>query len=464
MASSLSTKILENCQIPPASDLPESATEFSLPLTFLDLFWLRFPPVERLFFYQLTDSTPSFFNSVILPKLKLSFSLTLVHYLPFAGHLTWPSNSPKPIILYTPNDGVPFTVAESDADMDYLSSDDIRVATELHPYVPELPISETRSSIIAFQITLFPNKGFSIGYSINHAVLDGQSVTMFMKAWAYISKHGERSLLPELSPFYERNGLQDPKDLESLFLSQWNCITESLSRDNPRSLKVLPHVVEVTNKVRSTFKLSNEDLNKMKKKILSQLEDPIDHLSDFVITCAYVIVCMVKARGGDENRTVWFLYSVDCRKRLNPPLPRNYFGNCIAVHEVIAVARDFMEENGLWITAKRISESIKAIETNGVLEGAEEKLSVFKSMNDGVQMISVAGSTRFGVYGCDFGWGKPKKVEIISIDRTGAISFKESKDGNGVEIGLALNRNEMEIFAPLFVNGLKDLSEALVVV
>ncbi|KDP34386.1 hypothetical protein JCGZ_12780 [Jatropha curcas] len=458
MASSHSTKVLDVCQISPTFDSPESATEFSLPLTFFDLFWLRFPPVERLFFYQLTDLTPAFFNSVILPKLKHSLSLTLVLYLPLAGHLTWPPNSPKPIILYTPSTGVLLTVAESDADTDHLWSDEIQVATELHPYVPKLPASETRSSVIALQITLFPNKGFSIGYSINHAVLDGQSVTMFMKAWSYISKHGERSLLPELCPFYDRNGLKDPKDLESLFLAQWESITESESRGNPRSLKVLSHIDQATNRVRSTFKLSTEDLNKIKNKILSQLENPIDHLSDFVITCAYVLVCMVKARGGDENRTVWFLYAVDCRTRLNPPLPKNYFGNCIAAHDVIAVARDFMEVNGLPIIAKRISESIKRIKTNGVLEGAEEKLSSLKSIKSGVQAIGVAGSTRFGVYGYDFGWGKPKKVEITSIDRTGAISFKESKDGNGgVEIGLALTRNEMEAFATLFGNGLKDL-------
>ncbi|XVF07974.1 hypothetical protein REPUB_Repub06bG0185300 [Reevesia pubescens] len=117
-------KILEVTRVTPSSNSADSAAaEFSLPLTFSDIFWFKLPPVERLFFYQLNELTPACFNSVILPKLKQSLSLTLLHYLPLAGNLKWPSNSPKPKIIYSPpNDGVALTVAESDADFNLLSS------------------------------------------------------------------------------------------------------------------------------------------------------------------------------------------------------------------------------------------------------------------------------------------------------------------------------------------------------
>ncbi|XP_050215466.1 phenolic glucoside malonyltransferase 1-like [Mercurialis annua] len=450
-----SVKILEACQVPPSFDSPDSAKEFSLPLTFFDLFWLRFPPVERLYFYQLTNSTPDFFNSVILPKLKHSLSLTLLHFLPLAGRLTWPPNYPKPIILYTPIDGLPLTVAESDADFDRLSSNEMIDATESHPYVPELPISETISAIIALQITLFPKKGFTIGYCINHAVLDGKSITMFMKAWSYICKNGNPNLSPELAPIYDRSIIRDdPSELGTLFLTQWEILTESESAKNPRSLQVLPYVGVARNKVRSTFELTRENINKLKKTVSSSSYS----FSTFVITCAYISVCMVKARGEleDKNRRVWFAFSVDCRSRLEPPVPANYFGNCIAPRDFITKAEDFTAENGVCEIAERVSGMIKGLE-NGVLDGMDETLMTMKSV-EAVQMISVAGSTTFQVYGCDFGWGKPKKVDITSIDRTGAVAINESRDGNGgVEIGLALPINEMEAFSLLFVDGLKHL-------
>ncbi|OAY38955.1 phenolic glucoside malonyltransferase 1 [Manihot esculenta] len=465
MASPCSTKILDFCQVLPAYDSPESATEFSLPLTFFDMLWLKLPPVQRLFFYQLTDpsATPAFFNTVILPKLKHSLSLTLVHFLPLAGHLTWPPNLPKPFILYTPNDGVPFTVADSDADFDRLSSDNILNAVELHPYVPELPISDTMASLLALQITLFPNKGFSIGYSINHALLDGKSIIMFMKYWAHISKHGENGkqnssmLLEELAPFYDRSGIEDPLELGNLYLSQWESLAESEPMSNPRSLKLLPQLGADIKRVRSTFHLTREEINKLKNKVLSQLENPIP-LSTFVVTCAYVLVCMVKARGGDGSRMVWFTFAVDCRRRLDPPLPANYFGNCVAVHDVSTEARDIMEGNGFSSIAKRLSGVIEGLKKGLFQRAADMAPRLKNAIITGAQVIGLAGSTRFDVYECDFGWGRPKKVEIISIDKTGAISLTQSRDGNGgIQIGLALSKDEMEAFASLFVDGLKHL-------
>ncbi|KAJ9173190.1 hypothetical protein P3X46_016353 [Hevea brasiliensis] len=152
-------RITEICQVTPSFDSPESATEFSLPLTFFDNFWIKFHPVERIFFYELTDSTPAFFNSVILPKLKQSLSLSLLHFLPLAGKLTWPPHAAKPFIHYAPHNAVSLTVAESDADFHRLS---VRIleAVESHPYIPELPVYDSTAETISIQITLFPSQGF----------------------------------------------------------------------------------------------------------------------------------------------------------------------------------------------------------------------------------------------------------------------------------------------------------------
>ncbi|XP_021297806.1 phenolic glucoside malonyltransferase 1-like [Herrania umbratica] len=322
-------KILEFTRIKPSSDSPKSAAELSLPLTFFDTFWFKLPPVERLFFYQLSNSTPAYFNSVILPKLKHSLSLTLLHYLPLAGNLKWPSTSPKPIILYTPNDGVSLTVAESAADFNLLSSNGIYEAVELHPLTPELITSDDSASTIALQITLFPNMGFCIGITAHHAVLDGKATTLFMKSWAYLCNQGytEHSPLPpELTPFLDRSVIKDVTGLhlDMLYLNQWLASIGSDSDTNNKSLKILPNKGE------------------------------------------------------------------------------------------------FSEE-----------------------------------FAKSAQIISVAGSPRFEVYGSDFGWGKPLKVVVVSIDKNEAISVAESRDGSrGVEVGLALKKHEMEFFSSLF---LKDV-------
>ena len=58
----------------------------------------------------------------------------------------------------------------------------------------------------------------------------------------------------------------------------------------------------------------------------------------------------------------------------------------------------------------------------------------------------------------DFGWGRPKRIEEISIDTTRAISLIESRDlEGGIEVGLALPKPEMDAFVTLYTEGLKAL-------
>ncbi|KAJ6707451.1 hypothetical protein OIU85_027772 [Salix viminalis] len=191
--------IIDVCHVPPFSNsCRPTPTELSLPLNFSDIFNLKFPPVQSIFFYKLGESTTTFFKTVILPRIKHSLSITLFHFLPLAGHLSWPQNSAKPIVIYnTANDGVLLTVAVSDEDLDHLYSD-IRYASESHPYLSPLSVSETKASILSFQITLFPNKGFTIGYTLNHAVLDGRSISLFMNSWACICRNLDANL--KISP------------------------------------------------------------------------------------------------------------------------------------------------------------------------------------------------------------------------------------------------------------------------
>jgi hypothetical protein len=62
-----------------------------------------------------------------------------------------------------------------------------------------LESTDSFASIISLQITIFPNSGFSIGISTNHVVLDGKSITMFIKAWAYLcNKTNETKESPTL--------------------------------------------------------------------------------------------------------------------------------------------------------------------------------------------------------------------------------------------------------------------------
>ncbi|KAI4352455.1 hypothetical protein L6164_006705 [Bauhinia variegata] len=467
-----SLKIHELCRIAPIS-----ASELSLPLTFFDLLWFKLHPVQRLFFYSLPHSNPSFFFESLIPKLKRSLSLALKHFLPLAGNIVWPLNSQKPVIQYTSGDGVSLVIAESSDDFNHFSGNSPREAIKFRHLVPHLDTCDSVASVSALQVTLFPNKGFCIGISTHHAVLDGKSATTFMKSWAYFCQTCSESspLLPELQPFFDRSVVKDTNGLDVKYLNEWNWITaadggDSNDANNEKSLKILlntsPQAMDQL--VLATFDLNRTDLEKIKKRVMT-LWDKVDgeeethtskpsNLSTFILTSAYVFSCVAKALKGNGNNNVSFGFSADCRARLKPPLPANYFGNCVFPSMTNAEAEDFDKEDGLAIVAKKIHNKIRMLE-KGVLDEAETVFSKWKSMaSKGTRGIGVGGSTRFGVYGIDFGWGRPVKVEIVTIDTNGLITMAESKDGNsGVEVGLLLSKHEMDRFASSFHAGLEKL-------
>jgi len=454
---------------------PSSTQKTTTPLTYFDIFWLRFHPVERVFFYTLPNSHshPSFFFQKLVPILKSSFSLTLQDFLPLAGNIVWPLESQQPIIEYTPNDGVSLIIAESDANFNYVTENSSHEASLSRCFVPHLESTDSFASIISVQITLFPESGFSIGISTHHAVLDGKSSTMFIKAWAYLCNKTIETvepptLLPELKPLFDREIIKD-NGLGDKFTNNWKEIINKMfpnEKGNERCLKILPFEPKLEDYVRATFKLTREDLDKIKKMVLSKWElldtNEINSkpkiVSSFVLTCAYSLVCMAKAIHGveKEKEKFGFAFTVDCRARLEPPVPNNYFGNCVWAHLVDTKPLDYINEDGVFLVAKCIHEKIKMITEKGVLDGASDMFDKFISLaTEKLEMMGVAGSNRFGVYEIDFGWGRPSKVEIVSADRGLTIALAESKDSKGgVEVGIVQNKHVMDLFKTLFVEGL----------
>ena len=296
---------------------------------------------------------------------------------------------------------------------------------------------------------------------MHHAVLDGKNACTFFKAWAHICKHetGIRSSsslisLPDnLKPFHDRMAIHDPKGLGELYSNEY------LNQEGPnnRSVthrtepKALPHDL-----VRGTFDFTRANIQTLKERVLKTTtasDSSTLHLSTFSLGCAYTWICLVKAEEIKGEKTA-MIFGVDVRSRLDPPVPETYFGNCIAGRVAVAETKGLTGEDGLFVAMKAITEALKSLD-DGVLNGAELWVSKFLDFSLYDKIYSVAGSQRFEVYGTDYGWGRPKKFELVSIDKTAAVSLMDSKNGSrGVEVGFALRKPQMEVFASLFADGL----------
>ncbi|KAM5574343.1 hypothetical protein ABKV19_013693 [Rosa sericea] len=370
-------KVVEICRVTPHQSSRDSAApedhQYSLPLTFFDLIWLRFSTIQRVFFFE----TRSCLNSILIPKLKTSLSHTLQHFLPLAGNLTWSQHSPTPVLRYTKGDVVSLTVAEYSNPQDFhdLSGTQFIEAQKYHPLVPQLEASAP----IALQVTLFPNNGFSIGTVMHHAIMDGKSYTSFVKSWAHICKQHVAgssctvSLPEQLQPFYDRTIVQDPAGLGELYSSQY------LDEHSPNNRSVTPSLhsrVDVKpDSIRGTFELTRAKIQAlrehvMKKTTIMASDSSSLHLSTFSLTCAFCWVCSVKAQEIKGGKTA-LIFSVDARARLDPLIPATYFGSCIVGCVAVAETKGLLGEDDLVVALSAITEALKSLDKKGVLNAAE---------------------------------------------------------------------------------------------
>ncbi|VFQ93815.1 unnamed protein product [Cuscuta campestris] len=468
MGATQTVTVLEHI---PVSPPPETTAKLTLPLTFLDAVWLSLPPVHRLVFYRHPVSRSEFVDDII-PKMKKSLSKTLQHFSPMAGRVVVsPDHLNRSKIRYADGDTVPLVFALSTSDgFDRLVSDHSRSCADFHPLVPRLPPTSrgldgsVTVPIFALQVTLFQDVGFCMGVTNHHVIGDANTIFRFMKAWAFFSSsspHPQDSLPPQFLPFYDRTAVKDRRGFAQVF---WD-YAKTTNVEETLDVDLLPKIPE---KVRSTFVVSKEDIQRLKNHVLTR-HPKIPHVSSFTVVFSYVWVCLVRSRteinnadDDDDDEMDNFIFTADFRARLG--LPHHYFGNCVVPCMGSVQTKDLTGDGGVANAAEVVGGSIhsqlNSKDEDGVGSGVEDLATRVAAMKKD-RILGVAGSPKFDYYELDFEWGKASKFEIPSIDITGAISMsaasKKHGEGGGLEAGLALPVAQMESFTRIFAEGLKAL-------
>ncbi|KAI5661017.1 hypothetical protein M9H77_20340 [Catharanthus roseus] len=452
----MALNVIEQCRVAPPSG---TAAEHSLPLTFWDARWLNFHPVPVILFYKFSQSKYNFIETTI-PKLKESLSITLKYYLPLASNLIFP-DSGKPELKFVEGNSVPIIFAVSNDDFNYLVGDPPKNCNRFYPLVPQVPPAftesgSTKTPVFALQVTLFPEIGISIAYSMLHLLGDASSLVGFLKAWGSIFKFGgNENFIPTSSlPFYDRSMIKDPYNLLEKIL-----IEKKKQKNRTWDLSEIREIA--ADKVRATFVMHQTDIKHLKNYVLSK-RPKVVHLSSWTVTCAYLWVCWLKSMEAigeqvDDSETEYFLSAVNYRARLDPPMPSTYFGSAIVPSITKARHGEIIGPDGFATAAALIGEAIhrRVSDRESVLKG--DWLNEVEEVKKG-RFLGTNGSPLFDTYGTDFGWGKAEKYESISIDIDGGMAIERSrKFEGGLEIGLSLPGKRMDAFGAFFNSFIKTL-------
>ncbi|CAO2188190.1 unnamed protein product [Urochloa humidicola] len=448
-------QILHTTLAPPSSG--SAPPECSLPLTLFDIPWLHIPPVERLFLYRLA---PDADVAAILANLKDALSHALCAFYPLAGRLRLtPGTTDRYEIHYRAGDGVAFTVAEYDvgADgVDSLATDDPREFAWISPLVPPLPAG---GAVVAIQATLLlhpARRGLAIGVAVHHAAVDGSSSTHFLHAWAAAA-----CARPDTSP-----SLPPPPpviDRRSLLADAFFQATSTTTGANKMELAMAPpdHLL-------ATFTLSSDDLRRAKDAVAAEaarrgVVPP--RCTSLVATLGLIWSCYHRATptasaAGGDGRTC-LLFPVDHRSRTRPPLPSTYLGNCLGPALALAPKAALVAggAGGLLAACAAVAAAIDEAVSSGVGTGTLDTWgNRLKEVAGAIGILSVAGSPRFRVYELDMGFGRPAKVDVVSVARTGAVAVAESRrGGGGMEVGVPLPPDDMKRFGECLADAIAGL-------
>ncbi|CAI8592655.1 unnamed protein product [Vicia faba] len=442
--------------------VPSLTSTISLPLTFLDLPLAGPIYVKRQFFYHFPYS-PDYFYKTKLPSLKHSLSLTLQYFFPLAGNLISPPPPNKPYIICTQKDSVVFTIIESSANFNHLSSNNHpKNIKDFNHLVPKLTQKTTLDDndhienntfifpLLTLQVSVFPNHGLCIAITYCH-VMDDHCCNHFMKTWSSIHGNCDVNLKP--TPCFDRNILRDPKGLENVFLGDY--FEERKTWKNKSTSQAQDYV-------KATIVFGKEEIERMKRRVLNQWKK-IDHetkppqfLSKFVVTCGFVWASLVKTRyrnDKDDEKEEYFRFAGDCRDRIGYTIPEGYFGNCLTLCHATAKRKDMKGEYGFVNAVKVIESAVREMKIEPFKDAAEWR-ETFKKMYEFGSVLLVTGSPKFNVYEIDFGFGKPVKVEMMHSFKCMSIAESGDREG-GLEVGLVFKSGEFENFCSTIEQGLE---------
>ncbi|CAM0913411.1 unnamed protein product [Alopecurus aequalis] len=438
--------VLERCQVSPAP----AGQPRALPLTFFDLVFWDFPPVQRLFFYDHHGAdgpldVPGFLRRE-LPLFKASLAAALHRFYPLAGKLACglpEEGAAPPEVECSDGDSVPLTVAVGGDDFQDLAGDHPRDTARLRPLLPTLP----KHGVFAVQVTVFPRAGICVGTTLHHAVADGSSYVHFVRTWTTIHRRLRGKKVVDVAPpLFNRGLVRDDAGLREVFVRDQRTLVGAgderlghwdLSRRHPGAV------------VLATFRFTDELLGRLGKRVES--ETSARRCSPYALACGAAWAGIVHARGGTSSGAHRFGFVTGCRPRTSPPLPGNYFGNCLGLCRVQSGADVLLTaavaSAAIWREIEELAEEGRAVrDARGWVRLVRECAAA--------RAVTVAGSPKMGVYtAADMGppWGQPRKVEIVSVERTGALALAENLDGGGgIEVGVALPRGEMEAFRAFY--------------
>lgn len=281
---------------------------------------------------------------------------------------------------------------------------------------------------------------------MEHHTVDGPSSFHLVNSWSEIA----RGLDITITPFLDRTLLR--------------CHNSPQPKYNHIEYQPAPSTKNISQHFGSikigVFKMTKEQLNIMKAKakhISIKLSNEINY-SSFETLAGHIWKCTCKARAQPDDQESRLYFPVSGRNsRLQPSLPRGFFGNVIFAATVIALVGDVKSKPLVYVVGRihdtlsqmdsdYLRSAIDYLETQPDLSVLRRGAHIYQCPN-----LGITSWARIGTHDADFGWGRPIYMGPggISFEGKSYILPSATEDGS-LSVAIALRPEHMEVFEKLF--------------
>ncbi|XP_058095637.1 uncharacterized acetyltransferase At3g50280-like [Magnolia sinica] len=373
--------------------------------------------------------------TTIIERLKHSLSHAIAHFYPLAGRLVTemdPSSSFIHIFIDCNDAGGEFIHAAADMTVaNVLSPPDVPpIVRSFFPLTGAVNHDGHSLPLFAVQLTELID-GFFLACSFNHVVGDGSSFWHFFNSWSEIS----RKSIPLESDHVE---ITRPPVIARDFIHDVEKSPVRLHFSHPDEFIdrfSLPPLRE------RFFHFAAESIARLKAKA-NEEQKTGNKISSFQALMAHLWRSMTRARRLPDDLTTCCRYAIDNRSRLDPPLSRDYFGNCIQSKPVTATVGELLA-NGLGWAAWLLHDSVVSHSDATARQAYRawiEAPFVYSLRILDAGAVVIGSSPRFDVYGVDFGWGKAVAVRSGQDNKFDGrvIAFPGREGGGSADMEICL--------------------------
>ncbi|KAI4310462.1 hypothetical protein MLD38_035440 [Melastoma candidum] len=369
------------------------------------------------------------------PFIGEGLAKALVYYYPFAGRLR--ELPGRKLVVDCTGEGVIFIEADADVTLEEFGD-------ALQPPFPcfdELLFDVPGSSdivdtpLLLIQLTRLNCGGFILAVRMNHAMCDAQGLVQFLNAVGELARGAS---VPSILPVWRRELLEAGIPPEVTY-------THHEYDDVPDAWGTILPFSDLSHR---SFFIPSSEIANLRRSLPLHLHG----CTAFEIITACLWRCRTIALDPDPEEEMRMLCIVNCRNKLNPPLPKGYYGNAIVFPAAITTAGK-LSTNPLAYALDLIKKA-KACATEEYVKSVLDLLvdrgrphfTVVRSF-----IVSNLAKVRPG--DIDFGWGKP----IYSGPAVGGIGaipgtlsfyipYKNGKGEEGMVVPMCLPAATMDRF------------------